>query len=69
MNKLKFTKQKDYDKGYGWQISYSCGNWLIINIGNGWQITYKNKSMLIAKTLKDAKSQIVGAVAFNEDMI
>tara|TARA_R110000764_G_scaffold28090_1_gene66110 strand:- start:42 stop:251 length:210 start_codon:yes stop_codon:yes gene_type:complete len=69
MNKLKFTKERHYDKGYGWLHNYICGNWSIINIGTCWVVCYNKKQITTTKTLKEGKANICGMVAFNNSLI
>jgi len=66
---MKFTKQKEYDKGYGWVNTYVCGNWSIVNIESGWMVSYKGKQVTITDTLKEGKANVCGMVAFNEELI
>tara|TARA_R110000744_G_scaffold138943_1_gene249891 strand:- start:139 stop:348 length:210 start_codon:yes stop_codon:yes gene_type:complete len=68
MTALKFTKERAYDKGFGWLINYTCGNWSITNVGDGWMVLYNKKHIVTTKTLKEAKTNVCGMVAFNEDM-
>jgi len=69
MKKLKFKKEKAYDKGYGWLINYTCGNWSITNIDTCWVVCYNCKQITTTKTLKEAKANVCGMVAFNEEKI
>tara|TARA_B110000908_G_C9820057_1_gene256745 strand:- start:268 stop:477 length:210 start_codon:yes stop_codon:yes gene_type:complete len=69
MTALKFTKEKAYDKGYGWLINYTCGDWSITNADSGWIVCYKKKHITTTKTLKEGKASVCGMVAFNEDLI
>ena len=69
MKTLKFTKEKTYDRGYGWLINYTCGNWSIINVESSWMITYKKKNITTTTTLREAKASVCGMVAFNEELI
>ena len=41
---MNWTKEKTYDSGYGYMISYILGDFTISNHGGGsWLIEYKNK--------------------------
>lgn len=43
-NKMDWKKEKTYDQGFGFIISYSLGDFTIYNVGGGnWMIEYKNK--------------------------
>ena len=43
-NKMDWKKEKTYDTGFGFIISYSLGGFTIYNVGGGnWRIEYKNK--------------------------
>ena len=69
MKTLKFTKEKSYDKGYGYLINYTCGGWSIVNTGDSWMVCYNKKEITTTRTLKEAKANVCGMVAFNEDLI
>lgn len=68
MTALKFTKERAYDRGHGWLINYTCGNWSITDSGDGWMVLYNKRHIVTTKTLREAKTNVCGMVAFNEDM-
>ena len=69
MKTLKFIKEKSYDKGYGYLINYTCGGWSITNVETCWIVCYNKKKITTTRTLKEAKANVCGMVAFNEDLI
>ena len=66
---LEFTSKKSYDKGHGWVINYTCGNWSIVNVGSCWVVSHNHNQITTTKTLKEAKANVLGCIAFNEEMI
>ena len=60
---MKFTRNKGYDKGYGWQTTYTYKNYEVINLGSSWMLTEKTGERVnqlgFFNTLKDAKKYII----------
>jgi len=64
-SKMNWTKEKTYDSGYGYIISYNLGDFTIYNQGSkSWLIEYKNKAFEgvngFLPTLKIAKAVCEG---------
>lgn len=60
---LKFTKSREYDKGYGYLYSYDLQKYSITkNANSDWYIIKDGSFLFSVRTLKVAKNYVLGSI-------